>query len=246
MVKKSLILAVIFTALPSMVLAQSTFLMPVPRQTTLSEVQNSQANIDMDLVVEANTYVPYFYQGRREPTAGSSARATALMLASNVTPASYLWQVGTQNFTTSTPYLDFVVPQISGDLRITATAIDGAGRRLGSKTESIRPSSPKTLFYENNALRGLSQIAIGQTLHLIGNEVSLRAEPYFFGRSDLLSSTTGNWSAEGVNVMTNEDWREVSLVRREGAGARSVNVRLDVRNRANLSESTFGTFKLSL
>lgn len=231
---------------PSLVWAQSSFLIPIPQQKSLPEVYESSTNIEIDLIIEADTYVPHFYQGRREPGAGSSLRATALIISSNITPTSYLWRVGSQNFSSSVPYLDFVMPQISADISISVTAVDAKGRRLGSASQSIRPTTPKVLFYENNELRGLSQVAIRESLPLIGNTVSVRAEPYFFGVSSLMAGAVGTWTANRVDVATDTNWREVTLLRREGESASKTEVGLDVRNRNNLSEGTSGSFELGL
>ena len=126
-----------FLVIPSLVLAQSPFLIPIPGPQNLTELYSSVPTIDIDLIIEANTYVPYFYQGRREPAAGSSVRATALTLSNEITPTSYTWRVGGQSFTSSVPYLDFVMPQAGGDLSVFVTAVDGSGHRLGSATQSI-------------------------------------------------------------------------------------------------------------
>lgn len=235
-----------FLVIPSLVLAQSPFLIPIPGPQNLTELYSSVPTIDIDLIIEANTYVPYFYQGRREPAAGSSVRATALTLSNEITPTSYTWRVGGQSFTSSVPYLDFVMPQAGGDLSVSVTAVDGSGHRLGSATQSIRPVTPQVLFYENNELRGLSQVAIGESLSLIGNTVSVRAEPYFFGVSGLIAGATGTWTAAKVDATVDTNWREVTLLRREGESSKKTEINLDVRNRNNLSESISGSFELDL
>lgn len=235
-----------FLTLPSLVWAQSSFLIPIPGQQSLSEIYKSSTNIDIDLIIEANTYVPYFYQGRREPANGSSLRATALILSTNITPSSYQWQVGSQSFTSSVPYIDFVMPQVSGDLSVSVTAVAANGSRLGSTAQSIRPTNPRVLFYEKNELRGLSQIAIKESLPLIGEAISIRAEPYFFGVSSLIAGATGTWTADNIDMVVDTNWREVTLLRREGEDGRETAVNLDVRNRNNLSEGISGSFLLNL
>lgn len=247
MMTKHLVFAALsFLTLPTLVWAQSSYLIPIPAERNLAELYDSGANLDIDLIIEANTYVPYFYQGRREPAAGSSARAIALVLSSNITPASYLWRIGSQNFTTSVPYFDFVIPQIGGDLAVTVTALNAQGQRLDSATELVRPVTPKVLFYENNELRGLSQIAIGKSLPLIGEEISVRAEPYFFGVRSLIAEAVGNWTAGGMEVVLGENWREVAILRPEGKEDGKTEVQLKVRNRSNLSEGVSGSFELGL
>lgn len=247
MTKKNLFfVALAFLTFPTLAGAQSSFLIPIPSQQSLAEIYVASANLEIDLIIEANTYVPYFYQGRREPANGSSLRATALMLSSNTTPASYRWQVGSQNFTSSVPYINFVMPQIGGDLLVSVIAVDSSGRRLGSATQSIRPATPMVLFYENNELRGLSQVAISESLALIGNTVSVRAEPYFFGVRSLIAGATGTWTASKVSAVVDTNWREITLLRQEVVGTRETEVTLDVRNRNNLSESTSGSFELNL
>lgn len=236
---------------PLAVGAQQPFLMPV--QGTVSGAAGgmvapaaSEVAAEIDLIVEANTYVPYFYPGRREPIPGSTVRLTALVLSGAV-PASFRWQVGNQHLASTDRSAVFALPSIGGDVRVEVTALDQAGRPIGSAAEYIRPSSPQVLFYESNDLRGVSRVAAGESLVLIGDEMSVRAEPYFFGTNALLMRAFGNWSAERVDVITNDtDWRLASFMRRADTAASEAEVRLNVRSRDNLSETITGRFKLSL
>lgn len=244
-----LIAIIAFFALPAPILAaaQPTSVLPIPSFIQPIASLGAAGTIDMDLIVEADTYVPYFYAGRHEPIPGSIVRLTVIPASSTIKPASYRWQIGNQNIATTSATASFTFPAISSDVTVTVTAVDQNGRSLGSISENIRASKPLVLFYENNGLRGVSNLAIGKSLTLIGDEVALRVEPYFFGARSILTRANGTWSARDLDVITEEDWRNASLIRRENGKENAVtNVRLDIKGNENLSETVSGTFQLNI
>lgn len=236
------ILAALF--LPTMSLAQSASLLPIPSYQTINTA--AAPSIDIDLIVEAETYVPYFYAGRREPIPGSTVHLNILPLG-KTSPASYRWQIGNQNIITTQPTTTFTFPNLAREIQIIVTAVDQNGNAIGTVSETLRASTPQVNFYETNSLRGTANVAIPNELVLIGDEVGIKAEPYFFSGQSILSSAIGSWTTTGVNVITENDWRKISLVRQEDqARDMETSVRLDVRSYLNLSETVMGKFNLKI
>lgn len=234
---------------PAVSLAQAPFLLPVQTSlpnNTVATTTSTVTPMAIDLIIEADTYVPYFYNGRREPVAGSNIRLTAVTLGEGA-PATYRWQIGSQYLTTTTASTNVTLPKISSDIKVSVTAVNSTGTALGSATEYIRPAIPKVIFYETNNLRGTNNVAVTGILPLIGNEALVRAEPYFFGVGSLLSGAVGVWTAGKTNIVMGNDWRNVSIVRREnGATNTDDEIRLEIRSRNNIAETAIGTFKLSI
>ncbi len=226
--------------------AQQSFVLPINNGQNIATSTATVSLSTIDLIVEANTYKPYFYKGRSEPIVGSSVKITAIP-ETNIQASRFNWRIGSQNITTSAPFVITNLPATNREVLISVTVSTASGQNIGTASEYIKTSSPKILFYENNELRGLNQNSIGKNLILIGNETSVRAEPFFFGTQSLLSNTLGSWQSQGVNIVLNpNDWREVSLIRSDSFNKETTEVILNVRSQQNLSEITKGIFNLNL
>lgn len=200
------------------------------------------ANIDIDLLIEADTYVPSFYKGRAEPTAGSSMRLAAI--PSDYGPVTkYLWNVNGNLLNVSDQTITITVPSNVNEMIVTVSAIDQNGNSIGKTTEYIPVSLPSVSFYEVNPLRGASSIAIAQRLNLIGEEVSVRAEPYFLNNQSL-SELSAKWNTGDLKNVQSENWNTVSILKEDGAS--NTRVVLQLTNFNNLSENMSSSFILGI
>ncbi len=221
-------------------------LIPIPSApSTTNQTPDADSTNSIDLIIEADTYAPYFYKGRREPTPGSQARLVAV-LPPEIRPASFRWQIGSSNLTSIAPRVSFRVPDLNREFRVSVTALDGSGKVLANAAELISVSEPEILFYETNSLRGASTVAIGDSLTLIGDEISVKAEPYFFNLGSSLAETTGTWSANGIDLIGNRrDWREI-VIRKASSTPAETKVHLSVRSLRNLAQTISGTLTVTL
>lgn len=251
MTVRGLILTILFlTAItPSVAVAQSSLAQLIPTPTIwpgINVAAEPENLTSVDLIIEGRTYVPYFYEGRSEPTPGNVARAVAI-LPPEIEATDFQWRIGNQYLKTTSNFVDFVWPVTNRELLITVTVTDKTNTRLASASENIQASAPKVLFYEMNSLRGISEVAVRDPLVLIGDEVTIKAEPFFFGTANLLSTTAGSWGIDKVDTVASDaDWRIVSLLRKEDVGQTEAKVILNIRNLENLAESLMGQFRLSL
>lgn len=227
-----LFLAIILSVLPFGTTAQ---VLPITNQ--LLPVQNQTTDVaKAHILVEADTYVPSFYKGRSEPTPGNQMRLVAMNPARGDT---YQWEIEGRHYTTTEPYLSITtpdVPRILVRLQILANK-----QVIARASEYINISSPRVVFYENNALRGLSRLAIGNPYTLVGEQADIHAEPYFIGS---LQNSTARWSGGGLNITETESPLGLNIKAPENTN-RTYRVDFTLQNTVRLSEKAQGTFTVN-
>jgi len=186
----------------------------------------------VDLVIEADTYVPAFYRGRALPSGESAIRAIAIPhTGGSLSPSSltYKWEYnggvllggpvrGKQS-------INLTMSRFA-DNRLTVTIIDGNGQSIAEKSLFLNPVDPELHFYEDNPLRGLHERAITDSFALIGDETTLFGEPYYM-QTDLTSRTaTFSWTINGEKtVYQNPDPHSITLRRSGGGGSAAVELK---------------------
>lgn len=140
--------------------------------------------VRIDIITEAQTYVPSFYKGAPLPSKQSIVRFTALLFSNNTIPDQdlvYTWTVdnelvgtgGSINNSTVEVPISFRQNQ---NVQVSISQRDGT--RVGSKSIPIPVVSPEIMFYQVSTLNDISPLAITSGVSLIGNEITLRAQPY--------------------------------------------------------------------
>lgn len=165
----------------------------------------------LDIIVEPQTHVPNFYQGRPLASVGSSVNLTALVNGSATNNAQYVYTWRVNNVVLEAGPLrgrneiSFTMPQDSNSvISLNVTALDGTP--VASRSITVPVVAPKLLFYEVSTLYGIEYRAIDKDLSLLGNSITLRAEPYFlsstvFNDPDIITWSVANkdMSATGAN-----------------------------------------------
>lgn len=205
-------------------------------------VTHGQTSTFLDLIVEGRTYTPYFYPGRSEPTAGNNVRL--IVLSNDKSISTYRWHIGSEAFTTTEPYLDFLVPIIAGRLLVEITAINTNGATVARSSEYVSLSKPFILFYEDNELRGTSRTAVRSEHIMSGNEMTIKAEPYFAG-TKVYSGLKARWSTNLVAETVPTDWRFLHI-KREDDLTTAGEIKLDILNPGNPNEYLSSAFDLTL
>jgi hypothetical protein len=186
----------------------------------------------VDLVLEAETYVPPFYRGRALPSADATVRVVAVPhIAGTTDPRTltYLWEYnggvllggpvrGEQS-------VELEASRFSGGyIRVVVSNSDG--ENVAENAIFIEAMNPEIHFYEENPLRGLSELAIKDSLSLIGEETTIHGEPYFFGSDLFRDKTTFDWKIDGAAVTSaNADPHTITLRRAGGGGSARIQVR---------------------
>lgn len=204
--------------------------------------QNSFRTSRVDFLIEANTLTPTFYAGRALPTAGSQVRVTAIPFTRETsTPSdySYQWEVSGdlidggavrgKNATVFRSGFETSMP-------VTVTVYDSNGTIVTSKSTRIRIQDPEIYFYERNPLRGLLPIALRNPQPFIGQEMTVRAEPYYYDTTALGENTHIQWQLNGRSIdNANNDPFTITLQRQTGSA--SFTVGLELRNLRQLLQA---------
>jgi hypothetical protein len=162
------------------------------------EVLNSSINIrtaDLDLMYEANTYVPPFYRGRSLFTHQSvvTVAAVATFKEGGVpVPKSkiiYTWERdGAVNTSISGVGKDSIQIEgsvVSDPFYIAVTAETLNSNLKARKRVLINPIKPNVVLYENNPIYGsIFERALMGTFNFDREEVGITAIPYFFSAQD--------------------------------------------------------------
>ncbi len=183
---------------------------PISKSITLVPVQ-------IDLITEASTYVPDFYQGRALPTSGSPVRFTAVVNDGTETPnASYVfkWTLG-ENVLFGGPKkggesVEVEMPQYDDEI-LSVEIIKDTGETVGELHTFLKTNQPELHFYEHSPLRGLREREIVSPLYLIAEETTIYGEPYFLDARMDEKDATFTWKidyeeaahdAEAPNALT--------------------------------------------
>ncbi len=160
----------------------------------------------VDIILEANTYTPPFYEGRALPSDRSTVRAIAVPHTGKVlNPAtlSYDWRLGGDliggGAALGKQMVEFVMPRFHNQ-NISVTVHDSQGRLLASERLVLNATNPELLFYEYNPLRGLGHRALTNGSVLIGEEITVEAAPYHIDADLMRSGTTYRWRVDGQTV----------------------------------------------
>lgn len=189
----------------------------------------------VDMLIEAETLTPVFYKGRAVPSSGSLVRITAIpFTGENKSPTSYsyVWKVGDtvqsggsqygKNFTTFTSSFE-------KNVFVSVDVLDGSGKILTSESIYVPIADPELYFYEINPLRGMSEQAMGSNFIFMGDEVQVRAEPYFISSALLSQNPHRQWKLNTQTVDNpSTDPQEITL-RKEGASG-SFTLEFHIRN----------------
>ncbi|MFT5037284.1 MAG: hypothetical protein ACI9VM_000863 [Candidatus Azotimanducaceae bacterium] len=202
----------------------------------------------VDIVVEADTLVPLHYKGRALPSSGSIVRVIAVP-DTTVAPSelSYTWILDNKvlfgGSLIGKNIARFEAPK-SPRVLLTLEVSDTQGTTLTRKSTFIDIVAPEIHFYEENPLRGLSQNAIVSPHLLIGDEMTLRAEPYFMDTKIFESDPLLQWEVNNTVVQNpSNDPQNITL--RSGQGTGNFSVDFHIRNLQNLLQGVEDGFMVT-
>lgn len=199
------------------------------------EARTTITPIRVDMLIEADTLVPTFYAGRALPSSGSAIRVTALpFLGTSQNPStfSYTWRVGDEIVGGSSLYGKNSVTFSSGFERrveVSVDIIDQSGTLVAKKTILVPISDPELHFYEVNPLQGLMERALGRNFIFSGDEINVRAEPYYMDRTFMAKQPFIEWKLNGQTI-TNPSQDPQEIVLRKSGDHGSFTIQFHVRN----------------
>ena len=199
----------------------------------------------VDILWEANTFTPGWYQGKALFTPKSTLTFTAIpymILPGNVrannTNLLYTWErngnplidhrgVGKQTAT---------IPLSDGrttDIGVTVETIDG--RYKAHHEITVEPEEPELIFYESHPLLGLLfNKTLGNEHHMQEQEITLTAIPFFFSTTFPNSFLMNyEWELNNNEIFTQQNQE---TFRNENGEGGTAHITVEARNEENYSQ----------
>lgn len=202
--------------------------------------------IEVDILWEADTFVPPFYKGKALPTYKSIVKLSAIprFNASESIPLSYSYTWTANNFQglgqglgkngvlLHMKYSGSAVP-----VTVKVNNLAGTGEE-GTASKSIMAVDPLLLFYEDAPLLGVRfDRALFGTVITDGTSFTIRAMPYFFSNDDMENANfVSTWYKDNVKLAPGLDTSTLTL-EKEGASAQGSTLRLSLQNRKRILQA---------
>jgi hypothetical protein len=204
----------------------------------------------LDLIIEPETHVPIFYDGRALPSVGSTVHVTALLGDTTLlgTNFIYTWRIngsvlggGPQRGQHKT---SFTVPHGSSFvLSLQVNRLDGT--TLAQRSLFVPTVAPELNFYEVSTLYGVESMAIKNGFNLIGNSATIVAEPYFLDSKVFNNPSVLEWTVNGDQAeVRGDNPYEVTLERTGAPGM--TNLGFHVRSTTLLLQGAQGDIPINI
>lgn len=159
--------------------------------------------ISVDVILEADSYTPYFYLGKPLPSRGSTVRAIAFVHdGSSTNESAYTYKWTLENTVIDGGALKgkraitFEYPQYV-NTGLLLDVYDASGTHVARYNKILVDYVPEILLYEQSPLRGLSRRDIGTNYFATANNANILAEPYYL-KTTSLSSMSYTWKSNGI------------------------------------------------
>lgn len=216
-------------------------------KTVISEQINP---LWLDIILEPQTHVPEFYQGRALPSVGSLVVAKAIVSDSSLDKSKlmYEWKINSTVLGTgATRGQSGVIYEtpIGSRSTLSLKISDLDGNVIASRAISVPSVKPKVQFYKVNTLLGINNQTIDETLYLVGNSVVVRAEPYnldsrTYNNPDIHEWKIDNKESEGAG----QNPYEVVLEKTTSEGRASL--QFHVRNTKEVLQGAKASIEINL
>lgn len=155
------------------------------------------------IIIESDTWVPPWYQGRSLPTANTNLHASVMYFGPKSNgPYTYQWKLGGG----STPQImkgervSLKAPLFSGE-SLSVTIFDADGNTIAESAQTINFKDPEIYFYQRNAGGVPIRSAIHSEYVPITDTVSFTALPYYISGGTNVSYA---WSVNGSSVKSED------------------------------------------
>ncbi len=195
----------------------------------------------VNLIWEADTTAPLFYQGKTLYSGGSALSVVAfpIVIVNNSLVSSqslsFQWSRNDEPMTSQSGLgrnrITFTGDQLQAGEDVRVDVYFGAAR-VGQGRVTIPAEKPFVLLYERDPLRGMIlDQAFPSAISLEGNEITIQAEPYFFSKG---SKTAGlleyQWTLNREAITGPDTSRGLLTLRQSGEGAGAAEVGVEVQN----------------
>jgi hypothetical protein len=204
--------------------------------------------VALDLIIEADSYIPSFYEGRALPSPGTNVRAVAVLHSSGVaaTDLYYTWKLNDEilggGAVKGRSATTFAVPRF-GNPELSVIVTDVAGKRVAGRVIDLNLSSPEVHFYGINPLYGYNKNAIGDNYLLNNEEVTLSAEPYYTLTSLIEDEEAMVWKIDNKAIPSQESENNRVTLRKTGGSGSSL-IDFKITDNTILQQRAEGAFTI--
>jgi hypothetical protein len=184
--------------------------------------------VRIDLITEAMTYVPSFYRGRALAVEELPVRFIALPHTQRVlSPSEYTYQWELNNSVLfggpikGKYAIDMPMPRYDDHI-LKVTVFDPQGHIVGTVAQNLSSAHPELHFYEQNILTGVQFRALSDTHILIGDEVTLTAQPFFIAERLDQNLVAFTWNIDGKEVSPGDVPHEITLRKTGASGSANI------------------------
>ncbi len=203
----------------------------------------------VDIVWQADSYVPPFYKGKALYSYQSRITIIALPDVANseglkINPSNliYKWTKdgkvlgGISGYGKNKFSFQKSILSSPTEIEVEVTSSDKNIKTSGSIT--LDPVEPKVVIYENNPLYGvIYEKAIANEFKLNGTEIALTATPYFFNNDEVNNKKIKyDWNMNGQNISDRQNARGITFRNTDG-GKGSTEISVDLQNNENELQS---------
>ncbi len=210
----------------------------------------------LDVLWEADTYVPPFYKGKALASPESWVKIVVIPHfttenGNKLKPSNLIYEWRKKNgekvkeasgYGKNTFLIEAPIPFGNSNIEVFVSSL---GNSLSStKKIVINPTTPEIIFYEDNPIKGIIyENSIKNESDLSKQEITIKATPYFFANDDIKAGNiTYEWLLGGNSVVKNDT--AITLRREEGGRGRSL-VGFTAQNIAKTFQSASKTFVLN-
>jgi len=212
-------------------------------------IERTIAPVNLDIILEPQTRTPAFFKGRGLPSIGSKINATAIVNGNKVLPSSliYTWRLNSTVLESGSIQgrnnISFSMPQ-GRRATLVLDVRELNGEPLAQRIIDVPSVTPSISFYEISTLYGFKQKAVGTAVPLLGDSITLRAEPYNLDLATYNEPDHLEWKIAGVRTQSSAgNPYEITLAATGGSGR--VPVSFHVRNTVQLLQGSQGSFDIT-
>ena len=207
----------------------------------------------LDILWEADTYTPVSYKAKAIPSSESIIKVSAFPeFYSNGEKISasqliYDWEINFKNKPDISGFgkrsFSFRSSGVFGEDSVKVTVSSYNKNIIAEKKIKIKIGEPKIIFYKDNPMEGVNyNSALGSEIELGENEISVRAEPYFFSSKNL-NSLSYQWKMNNQSMEPGEKKNTADFRVDSGPGSALINLR--IQNPINVLQFTEKSLKIN-
>ncbi|MFH0846353.1 MAG: hypothetical protein V1851_03090 [Patescibacteria group bacterium] len=206
---------------------------------------------DVDVLWEAETFVPYFYKGKALNTHESIIKLVAFpnfidLNGNKISDQNliYTWEEDGKNLTDKSGYgkniLSITGPQLFRKSIITLEVSNLDKNIKSKKIISLKSFNPEIIFYEKNPLLGvLNNKALEKNSEISNEEINIIAYPFFFSTQN--NQISYNWTVDENKIDTQKN--EIIIRNTNGETGFST-VSLEIKNLNRIMQFAKNSFNL--